>query len=191
MLQKIFVTTILSVITFLVAQINNCDAMIEPYKIRLGELTYGSKIDEMKKIYGEPDAIYNGVENYASCTYGDGVIVNYNKISGQIIGIIVTENNGWKIDGGIGVGNNIEEWLANHAGAEKIKVGDVQTVYLYFHYKADPIVHETFRNCGLFIAFNNESGKITELRIAGDSDMATFEEIYEGIMSDMLVPIDK
>ena len=190
-MKKIFFATIISVITFLAAQINICSAMIAPYQMYLGGLTYGSKIDEMKKIYGEPDAIYNGVENYASCSYGDGVIVSYNKISGQIIGIIVTEKNGWKIDGDIGVGNNIEEWLANHSEAEKIKVGDVQTVYLYFHYKSNPVAHETFRNYGLFIAFNTESGKITQLRIAGDNDMATFEEIYEDIMSDMLIPIEK
>ena len=190
MLRKIFAATIISAITFLSAQINICGAMIAPYQMYLGGLTFGSKIDEMKRIYGEPDAIYNGVENYESCAYGDGVLVNYNKISGQINGIVVTENNGWKIDGGIGVGNNIEEWLANHAGAEKILVGDVQTVYLYFHYKSNPVVHETFRDFGLFIAFNNASGKITELRIAGDNDMATFEESFENIMSDMLVPIE-
>ena len=188
-MEKIFIA-IISLIAFFAAQVNVCAAMIAPYQMTLGGLTYGTKIDEMKKIYGEPDAIYKGIENYSSCTYGDGVIVHYNENSGQIIGIDVTEK-GWAADDGICVGMYFDEWLKNHASPDLVKVGDVQTVYLYFHYKSDSIVHETFRDYGLFIAFNKDSGKITEMKIYGDTDFATFDESFESIMSDMLVPISK
>ena len=192
MLQKIFIATMFSVIAFFAAQINTCAAMIAPHQMYLGGLTYGSKIDEMKQLHGEPDAIYNGDEGYATCTYGDLVLIHYNKFSGQIYGMDVTEDSlNWRADKRIGVGMSIDEWLEWHAEPEKIKVGDVQTVYLYFHYRADPVVHETFRDYGLFIAFNNESGVITEMKIYGDNDIATFEETFDGVMADMLIPIEK
>ena len=86
---------------------------------------------------------------------------------------------------------SIDEWREWHAMPDKMKVGDTQTVYLYFHYKADPVIHETFRDYGLFIAFNNDSKKITQLRIYGDTDFASFEEIWEGIMTDMTVNVER
>jgi len=81
---------------------------------------------------------------------------------------------------------NIDEWLANNPAPELIKVGENKTVYLYFHYKADPVIHETFRDYGLFIAFNNQSGKITQLRIYGDTDFASFEESFDSVMTEMI-----
>ena len=60
------------VFTLLAMQLNICAAMIEPDKIYLGGLTYGSKIDEMKNLHGEPDVIFDGVEGYETCEYADG-----------------------------------------------------------------------------------------------------------------------
>lgn len=193
MFKKIFVATMLSSIILVATQANICGAMIAPHQMYLGGITYGSKIDELKKNHGEPDAIYNGIEEYgyATCSYGDGVLIHYKKVSGQIHGITVTENNSnWRGDKNIGVGMYFDEWLKDHAEPELVKEGDEQTVYLYFHYKSNPVLKETFRDYGLFIAFNNKSGVITEMRIEGDTDVAPFEEIYEGIMSDMLIPIE-
>lgn len=191
MWKKFFIAAICSVITFLAAQLNICGAMIAPYQMYLGGLTYGSKIDEMKNLHGEPDTIFDGVDGYTSCTYGNKITVQYKKVSGQIYSIDVTDENGWKADGGIGVGMYFDEWLKIHAEPEVVKVGDVQTVYLYFHYKSNPVLKETFRDYGLFIVFNNKSGKITRINIFGDNDFAPFEESYENIMEEMLVPIEK
>ena len=191
MQEKVFIA-MFSVIAFFAAQMNFCNAMIAPHQMYLGGLTFGSKIDEMKQLHGEPDAIYNGDEGYTTCTYGDLVLIHYNKFSGQIYEMDVAEDSlNWRADKRIGVGMSIDEWLEWHAEPEKFKVGDVQTVYLYFHYRSDPVVLETFRDYGLFIAFNNESGVITELKIYGDNDIATFEETFDGVMADMLVPIRK
>lgn len=187
MLKKILTAVVFGLFAM---QLNICAAMIAPYQMTLGGITYGTKIDELKKIHGEPDAIYKGIENYSSCTYGDGVIVHYNENSGQIIGIDVTEKS-WAADGGICVGMYYDEWLKNHAEPDEVKKGDVQTVYGYFHYKSDPVEHVTYRDAGLFIAFDNKSGTITEMKIYGDTDFATFDESFESIMSDMLVPIAK
>lgn len=192
MLKKIFISTVASLTIFIATQFNICGAMIAPYQMYLGGLTFGSKVDEMKQLHGEPDAIYNGIEGYATGTYGDLVLVHYNEFSGKIYGIDVTEDSlNWRGDRRIGVGMSIDEWLEWHAEPEKIKVGDVQTVYLYFHYKSDPVLHVTFRDYGLFIAFNNESGIITEMKIYGDNDMETFEETFDNVMANMLVPIEK
>ena len=180
------------VFTLLAMQLNICAAMIEPDKIYLGGLTYGSKIDEMKNLHGEPDVIFDGVEGYETCEYADGAKITYYKISGQIKSIVVTGDTlNWRADKRIGVGMSIDEWREWHAMPDKMKVGDTQTVYLYFHYKADPVIHETFRDYGLFIAFNNDSKKITQLRIYGDTDFASFEEIWEGIMTDMTVNVER
>ena len=192
MMKKFFISAVASLAVFIAAQFNICGAMIAPHQMYLGGITFGSKIDEMKRLHGEPDAIYNGDEGYATCTYGDLVLVHYNRFSGQIYGINVTDKSlDWHGDQNIGVGMYFDEWLKVHAEPDVVKIGDEQTVYLYFHYRSDPVVHETFRDYGLFIAFNNKSGEITEMQIYGDNDIATFEETFEGIMSDMLVPIEK
>lgn len=185
MFKKIFVA--LALIAFIATQFNICAAMLTPNQIYLGGLTYGSKIDEMKKLHGEPDAIFFGVEGYETCEYANGAKITYDKISGQIKSIVATEKNSdWAGHDGLSVGMNIDEWLANNPAPELIKVGENKTVYLYFHYKADPVIHETFRDYGLFIAFNNQSGKITQLRIYGDTDFASFEESFDSVMTEMI-----
>jgi len=183
MLKKIFTSVVFGLI---IMQLNICAAMLTPNEIYLGGLTYGSKINEMKKIHGEPDAIFFGVEGYETCEYADGAKITYDKISGQIKSIVVTEKNfDWAGHNGLVVGMNIDEWLKNNPAPDEVKVGNNKTVYLYFHYKADPVIHETFRNYGLFIVFNNNSGKITQLRIYGDTDFASFEESFDSVMTEM------
>lgn len=183
MLKKILTAVVFAL---LIIQLNICAAMIQPDKIYLGGLTFGSKISEMKNIHGEPDTIFFGTEGYSSCNYGDGVSVTFNKISGLINGIFVTEKiKAWEGHNGLSVGMKINDWLITVPEPDEVKVGTDKTVYLYFHYKSDPVIHETFRDYGLFIAVNNQSGKITEIRIEGDTDLAKFEEFFESTMYEM------
>lgn len=186
MLNKFFIALV-SLTVLIVAEFNVGNAMIAPHEIYLGGLTYGSKIDEMKNIHGEPDAIFFGTEGYEVCEYADGARITYDKRSGQIKSIIVTGDTlNWRGDKRIGVGMNIEEWLEWHATPELVKAGDTKTAYLYFHYQSDPVQHVTLRNAGLFIVFNNASGIITEMRIYGDTDFVTFEESFDSVMSEMV-----
>ena len=191
MSKKFFAATILIGIIFFAAQINICGATLAPYQMYLGGLTYDSSIEEMKEIYGEPDAVYSGGGNYATCTYGDGVLIRYQRSIGKIQGITITKKNNWTAVGEISVGDTIKEWLSSHESADKVKSGDDKTVYAYFHYKTDAVSKKNVRDFGLFIAFNKRGGKITELRIEGDKEVVPFEKIYEDIMSDMLAPIKK
>lgn len=50
MFKKIFVATMLSSIILVATQANICGAMIAPHQMYLGGITYGLKIDELKKI---------------------------------------------------------------------------------------------------------------------------------------------
>lgn len=186
MLKK-FLIAVTALAAFIVTQFNIGNAMIAPDEIYLGGLRYGSKVDEMKNLHGEPDAIFFGTEGYESCEYADGAMITYDKHSGQIKGIIVTGDTlNWRGDKRIGVGMNIEEWLEWHATPELVKVGDTKTAYLYFQYQSNPVLHETFRIAGLFIVFNNASGIITEMRIYGDTDFASFEESFDSVMSELV-----
>ena len=186
MLKKFFIAFI-SLAAFIAMQFNTCDAMIAPYEIHLGGLTYGSKIFEMKNIHGEPDAIFFGTEGYESCEYADGARITYDKSSGQIKVITVNQrSDNWTGDDGITVGMKISDWLKNHATPEYTKNGGTKTAYCYFVYTHNPAVHETFRTAGFFIVFSNASGIITEMRIYGDTDFATFEESFESIMAEMV-----
>ena len=187
-MKKIFFAVVFGLFAM---QLNICAAMIAPYQMYLGGITYGSTIDELKKIHGEPKT-RDGVDGYNYCTYGDLVIVRYKESSGKIYEIDVTdESPNWRGDQNIGVGMYYDEWLKVHAEPDAVKKGDVQTVYLYFHYKSDPVKHETYRDAGLFIAFDNKSGKITQMKICGDNDFSPFEASFEGVMEDMLIPISR
>lgn len=187
MFKKIFVATTLSIIALIATQFNICAAMLTPNRIYLGGITYDSKIDEMKRLHGEPDAIFFGVEGYETCEYADGAKITYDKFSGQIKSIVVTEKNSdWAGQDGLSVGMYYDEWLKNNPAPDEVKVGDNKTVYVYFHYKSNPVIHETFRDYGLFIAFNKNSGKITQLRIYGDTDFASFEESFDSVMTEMI-----
>ena len=184
---KKFLIAIIALTVLVAAELNIGNAMIAPNEIYLGGLRYGSKVDEMKNLHGEPDAIFFGTEGYETCEYADGAKITYQKSSGQIKSIIVTGDTlNWRGDKRIGVGMNIEEWLEWHATPELVKEGNTKTAYLYFQYKSDPVLHETFRNAGLFIVFNNASGIITEMRIYGDTDFATFEESFESVMAELV-----
>ena len=187
MLKKFFIAVI-SLAVFIATEFTTANAMIAPNEVHLGGLTYGSKISEMKNLHGEPDEIFFGTEGYESCEYADGATVTYDKTSGQIKGIIVTGDTlNWRGDKRIGVGMNIAEWLEWHAAPDVVNIGDTKTAYLYFVYKSNPVIQETFRVAGLFIAFDNASGTITEMRIYGDNDFAMFEEVFESVLDDMVL----
>ena len=182
MLKKIFIALIFGLIIFVVGIIflfpylNICNGKMPREEMYLGNLTVGSSISEMKKIYGTPTSEENGI-----CTYGDDVLINYDSEE-KIQSIIVKGNNDWTTPSGFNVGGNIRTVLNAYGSSDYSKSNDFKKVYFYFHCgdKNKP-------DFGLAISVDESNGKILELGIYGDTKEKIFADYYEDLAEKMLV----
>ena len=183
MFKKFFIATVFFVLA--VTQINFANAMSYG-EMFLGSLTIGSSIDEMKRIYGEPTSKEGGIENLASCSYGNHVGIAYNNFTKKIYSVTISANNGWKTPSGLAVGDNISKALDLCGNPDYTKVGNFKTAYCYFHESYNTYTNKNVKDFGFIILFNKESGKILELSLLGGNSMASFEEIYQSMMKRMV-----
>lgn len=176
----------------------NCQATMPRSEMFLGGLTvYSSgnineKIrtfsNEMRKIYGEPQKSYShGFEyNEHAAIYGNNVMVN--SIGGGIIeSIRITANNGWKTPAGISVGTNISRVFELYGQPDYSKSNDTKTVCVYYPSDFVEFQGKLVPDFGLFIKYNNDSGKISEMYLAyGFSrEQPEFEESFPSVVYDI------
>ena len=163
----------------------NCQATMPRSEMFLGSLTIGSTVDEMKRIYGEPQKGYTwGYENanYMSI-YGNNVMID--SWRSKIVGIHITANNGWKTPAGISVGTNIQRVFDLYGQPDYIKANSTKTVCVY--YPSDFVKFEgrLVHDFGLFIKYNNDNKKISEIYLgSGDNAGMSFKEAYRDVSSD-------
>ena len=179
MLKKIFIALIICLIIFSVGIIflfpylNICNGKMSRDEMYLGNLTVGSLISEMKKIYGTPT-----LEENLSCKYGDDVLINYN-LEKKIQSIIVTGGD-WTTPSGFNVGGNIRTVLNAYGSADYSKSGDSKKVYMYFN------CENKKPKFGLVILVDERNGKILELGIYGDDTEKIFAEYYEDLAEKLI-----
>ena len=188
MLKKFFIATIMSVLV-VVGQVNLCDAMPRS-EMYLGRFTIGFSRDKtfvadesfsaMVRVYGQPTRNEHALEVTYVAHYGNTVEVSYSNYSDKIQSIEVTANNGWKTPSGLAVGMNISRALDMYGEPDYKKSGKFKTAYCYFQKTR----HGT--DMGFIILFNKDSGKILQLGVYGGSDMAGFDEAYDGIIRQMI-----
>ena len=179
-MKKISIITILAA-TILLAQIGSCKTKMPRDEMYLGGLTNGSSIAEMKKIYGTPTEDGMGFEENRMCRYGGGVLIKYNTLEEKIQSIIVTSNNGWESPSGFRVGGNMRIVQNFYGNPEYSLSGDTKTVYIYFYggrRKYEPEI-------GFVVLFDNNSGRILELGVHGDTD-EKFYKYYEDMAEKMV-----
>ena len=160
-MKKISIITILAA-TILLAQIGSCKTKMPRDEMYLGGLTNGSSIAEMKKIYGTPTEDGMGFEE-------------------KIQSIIVTSNSGWESPSGFRVGGNMRIVQNFYGSPEYSLSGDTKTVYIYFYggrRKYEPEI-------GFVVLFDNNSGRILELGVHGDTD-EKFYKYYEDMAKKMV-----
>ena len=176
MLKKFFIAAML---TILLAAENFCAAM--PYsEMYLGGFTVGSSYSAMVRMYGQPTQDEHVIEDICNARYGNTVEISYSNYSKKIQSIEVTANNGWKTPSGLAVGMNISRALDMYGEPDYKTSSSVKTAYCYFHRDRN------YLDYGFFILFNKESGKILQLGVYGGSSMSNFDEIYQGIMTQMV-----
>ena len=186
MMKKFFISLtfaliiIFAAIIFLFPYINVCNAKMPRSEMYLGNLTVGSSIAEMKKIYGTPTADGMGFEENRSCTYGDDVLIYYNTLEEKIQAIVVTGNNGWTTPSGFNVGGNIRTVLNSYGSPDYSTSNNSKKVYMYFHcYKNEP-------EFGLVILIDENNGRILEIGVYGDNTERTFAEYYEDLAATLV-----
>ncbi len=186
-MKTILAATVFSAITFLAAQISICHADMPPNEMYLGGVGYGTSIDKLIELHGKPEADYSGYENSATYVYGGDkiVLIHYNRDTKKIHGVQTLKNSDWNTPGSIGIGSKISDAVNLYGEPNYKKVGYTKTAYCYVHQTYDNILKRNVRDYGFFIGVDNASGIIMELKICGDTDFTTFEEIIGGTMDDI------
>ena len=181
MLKKFFVAGAVALTAFVGSQFNFCGASIPRSQMFLGSLTVGSTVDEMKKIYGEPTENRHVIEGNNIAIYGKGVKIDYFSFGkGNILGIDITANNGWKTPAGIGVGDNISKVLEVYGQPDYSKSNSIKTAYAYY----PDGYRENQSSPGLFIVFNKSNNKILEMYLdngGGGDRMADPEPVIKRV----------
>ena len=179
--------------TIFILTAGNCQATMPRSEIFLGSLTVGSTVDEMKRIYGEPQKGYTwGYENAEyMAIYGNNVMVNSFNFRSKVMAIHITANNGWRTPAGISVGTNIQRVFDLYGQPDYIKANSTKTVCVYYPNDFVEFQGKMVPDYGLFIKYNNDSKKISEIYLGGgDSTGLGFVEVYprlaEGIVENML-----
>lgn len=175
-MKKFFVAGAVALTAFIGSQFNVCDASIPRGEMFLGSLTVGSTPAEMKKIYGEPTENRHQIENTYTAIYGKGVKIFYFSFGkGNILGIDITANNGWRTPAGIAVGDNISKVLEVYGQPDYSKSNSIKTAYAYY----PDGYRENQSSPGLFIVFNKSDNKILEMYLdnGGGDRMADPEPV--------------
>ena len=158
-----------------------CQATMPRSEMFLGGLTVNSPLSELKKIYGEPQKGYTwGYENaqYMSI-YGNSVMVDSFNFRSKVMAIHITANNGWRTPAGISVGTNIQRVFDLYGQPDYIKANSTKTVCVYYPNDFVEFQGKMVPDYGLFIKYNNDSKKISEIYLGGgDSTAMSFEEVY-------------
>lgn len=184
-MKRILAATVFSVISFLAAQIKICHAAMPPNEMYLGGVGYGTSIDKLIELHGQPEADYNGYENAATYVYGGDklILIHYNRDTKKIHGVQTVKNADWKTPAGIGIGSKFSDAVHLYGEPNYKKVGNTKSAYCYVHQTYDNILKRNVRDFGFFIGVDNASGLITTLEIYGDTDFTTFEEIIYNTLS--------
>ena len=177
--------------TIFILTAGNCQATMPRSEMFLGGLTVDSPLSELKKIYGEPQEIYSGAEGNRAGTYGNNVLIVYNinmyNISrSNVESIHIMANNGWKTPAGISVGTNISKVFDLYGQPDYIKSNSTKTVCVYYPNDFVEYRGKMVPDFGLFIKYNNDSKKISEMYLAwGFNGMYGFDERYPDAVYDI------
>jgi len=187
-MKKFLAATAFSVIAFLAAQISSCSAQMPPDEMCLGGIGYGTSIDKLIELHGQPEENYNGYEFAETYVYGGEnlVLIHYSRDTQKILGVKTLKNTEWTTPAGIGIGSKISDAVKLYGEPDYKKVGETRTAYCYAHEKYDNILKRNVQDFGIFIGVDNASGKINELEIGGDTADTSFEEIIGGTLSYMI-----
>ena len=190
MFKKIFIAAIVSLLFIVGNQVNAMPAS-EMYlggftaSYRGGNDIAAASYSEMVKVYGQPVQDEGHAEDNYTCRYGNSVRIGYSGYNNEISLITVTADNGWKTPSGLTVGMNISRATELYGTPDYTKVGATKTAYCYF---GEVSYHngQAYPKFGFIILFNNSSGKILQLEVAGGNSMSGFDDYYEYGMKRMV-----